>query len=113
MSKKERALADLETVYAKVRSDIQNAAENADFSFIGSLVVIQESEDSFKNQMSVFGNEEFLIPCAAVAFGVAMKHHQAGRDPQQIAGMVNTCLNLGENTEQKPWELIPCSTMTH
>ncbi|MCI1796574.1 hypothetical protein NKW44_14755 [Acetobacter lovaniensis] len=113
MSRKELALAELETMYAKVRSHIQNAAENADFSFIGSLVVIQENEDSFKNQMAVFGNEEFLIPCAAVAFGAAMKHHQAGRDPQQIAGMVNTCLNLGENAEQKPWEQTPCSTMKH
>lgn len=113
MSRKERALADLEILYAKMRSYIQNAAPDADFSFVSSLVIIEEDKDYFKSRMSVFGNPSFIIPCSAVALGSAMQNYQAGKTPEQISELVQTCFNMGSGAEEKPWEQTPCSTMQH
>lgn len=113
MSRKERALADLEILHAKMRNYIKNAAPNADFSFVSSLVIIEEDKDNFKSQMSVFGNPGFIIPCTAIALGSAMQNYQAGKIPEQISELVQTCFNMGSGAEEKPWEQTPCSTMKH
>ncbi|MFT8506653.1 hypothetical protein [Acetobacter sp.] len=113
MTRKERALAELEAVYAKVRSDIDNAGPDADFSFVSSLIISKQSSDSVENKLAVFGRMEFILPCTASAFSEAMRSYQAGRTPQQIAQVVNTYMNAGQDPQQKPWEQTPCSTMKH
>ncbi|MFT8468614.1 MAG: hypothetical protein ABF976_10415 [Acetobacter syzygii] len=115
MSRKERALADLEILYAKIRSDIQNASPDADFSFVSSLIIIEGDKDkeNFKSQMQVFGNPSFIIPCAAVALGSAIQNYQTGRTRKQISELVQTCFNVGTGAEKNPWEQTPCSTMKH
>lgn len=113
MSRKERALAELESVYAKVRSDIDNAGPDADFSFVSSLIISEQSSGSVENNMSAFGRMEFILPCAASAFSEAMRSYQAGRTPQQIAQVLNTYMNAGQDPQQKPWGQTPCSTMKH
>ncbi|MFT8551712.1 hypothetical protein [Acetobacter okinawensis] len=113
MSRKERALAELEQVYAKIRSDIDNAGPDADFSFVSSLIITEERSEQVENKMAVFGCMEFIIPCAAAAFAETMRSYQAGRSPVQIAKLVNTYMNAGQDPQQKPWEQTPCSTMQH
>lgn len=113
MSRKERALAELETVYAKIRSDIDNSGPDADFSFVGSLIIYEKCRGNVENNVYVFGCAEFIIPCAATAFAETMRSYQAGRTPIEIAKLVNTYMNAGQDPQQKPWEQTPCSTMQH
>lgn len=113
MSRKERALAELERVYAKIRSDIDNAGPDADFSFVSSLIIYEKRIGNVENNVYVFGCTEFIIPCATTAFAEAMRSYQGGRTPVQIAKLVNTYMNAGQDPQKKPWEQTPCSTMRH
>lgn len=113
MSRKERALAELETMYAKIRSNIDNAGPDADFAYVGSLIISGQSSESVGNKLAVFGRMEFILPCTASAFAEALRSYQAGRTPQQIAKVVNTYMNEGRDPQQKPWEQTPCSTMKY
>ncbi|MCP1242873.1 hypothetical protein [Acetobacter lambici] len=113
MSRKERALAELEEVYAKIRSDIDNAGPDANFSYVGSLTISEQSGKSVENKIAVFGCIKFILPCVASAFTEAMRSYQAGRTPQQIANVVNHYMNAEQDPQQKPWEQTPCSTMQH
>ncbi|MFT8419016.1 MAG: hypothetical protein ABF636_09345 [Acetobacter sp.] len=111
MSRKARALAELERVYAKIRSDIDNAGPDADFAYIGSLIISEQSSESVDNKLAVFGRMEFILPCATSAFAEAMRSYQGGRTPRQIEKVVNTYMNAGQDLQQTPWEQAPCSTM--
>ncbi|KAA8385132.1 hypothetical protein FKW31_09990 [Acetobacter sp. DmW_136] len=109
------ALECLQITYDNIRTQIMEAGENADFTFVAGLGVINVEGNDFMCFQNHFGNPNYILGAASIVFGDAtVRHVPKNAKPEKIADIINNGIQVGRGDSiDIVMDGMPCSTAKH